>query len=269
MFIFVPANMDRKLIFANVYQLRIKMSSNISTPNTAMNATKKDKKLVSKAITGSTNQAPAELVASVPLTQVSMVPVSKAATIQASPIASASEPVASPVASPVAAPVKTSFQEEATTTMSQLSAIQDAVKAAIASLKELEKRHKREVKDARKRRKRNTKSADSNGGDDDAASATGTGAVVATREIRPCVFTTPIPLDENLAIFLNKMPSEMICPKDITHLVNVYVTEHNLKDKSIIKPDAAMAKVFDIPAGATTTHRDLQRKIYKIIKDKL
>ena len=245
--------MGRKLIFANVYQLRIKMSSNISTSNTAMNAAKKDKKLVTGTVTKKpveVIQASSELVALVPV-----------------PIASASEPV--PVASPVAAPVKTSFQEEATTTMSQLSAIQDAVKAAIASLKELEKRHKREVKDARKRRKRNTKSADSNGGDDDAASATGTGAVVATREIRPCVFTTPIPLDENLAIFLNKMPGEMICPKDITHLVNVYVTEHNLKDKSIIKPDAAMAKVFDIPAGATTTHRDLQRKIYKIIKDKL
>jgi hypothetical protein len=122
------------------------------------------------------------------------------------------------------------------------------------------------VKDARKRRKRNTKTADSNG-DDDAASATGAGA--ADSPARPCVFTTPIPLDENLAIFLNKMPGEMICPKDITHLVNVYVTEHNLKDKSIIKPEAAMAKVFNIPAGATTTHRDLQRKIYKIIKDKL
>jgi hypothetical protein len=246
--VFVPANMGRKLIFANVYQLRIKMSSNISTHNTAMNATKKDKKLLTKKPVDAI-QASTEPIAAAPV---------------AAPVAATE-----PVASPVTAPVKTSFQEEATTTMSQLSAIQDAVKAAIASLKELEKRHKREVKDARKRRKRNTKSADSNGGDDDAASATGAGTVVATREIRPCVFTTPIPLDENLAIFLNKMPGEMICPKDITHLVNVYVTEHNLKDKSIIKPDAAMAKVFDIPAGATTTHRDLQRKIYKIIKDKL
>jgi hypothetical protein len=214
-----------------------------------MNATKKDKKLLTKK--------PVDAI------QASSEPIATAPVAVTAPVAAPE-----PVASPVTAPAKTSFQEEATTTMSQLSAIQDAVKAAIASLKELEKRHKREVKDARKRRKRNTKSADSNGGDDDAVSATGA-AGLPTREIRPCVFTTPIPLDENLAIFLNKMPSEMICPKDITHLVNVYVTEHNLKDKSIIKPDAAMAKVFDIPAGATTTHRDLQRKIYKIIKDKL
>ncbi len=216
------------------------MNSNISANNTAMNSTKKDKKVIAKK--------PIEAIVEAP--------------IEAEP-----EPTATPVVAPVVAPVapvKTSFQEEASATMAQLSAIQDAVKAAIASLKELEKRHKREVKDARKRRKRNTKTADSNGGDeDDNASATGK----ATRG--PCVFTTPIPLDANLAVFLNKMPGEMICPKDITHLVNVYVTEHNLKDKSTIKPDAAMAKVFDIPSGATTTHRDLQRKIYKIIKDKL
>ena len=215
--------------------MRIEMSSNISASNTVMNSTKKDKKVIAKKPIEAVVETPAEVEPA---------------------------PAPTPTATP-AAPVKTSFQEEASATMAQLSAIQDAVKAAIASLKELEKRHKREVKDARKRRKRNTKTADSNGDEDDNASATGK----ATRG--PCVFTTPIPLDANLAVFLNKMPGEMICPKDITHLVNVYVTEHNLKDKSTIKPDAAMAKVFDIPSGATTTHRDLQRKIYKIIKDKL
>lgn len=227
-----------------VFQLlRNKMSSNISNTTTAMNATKKDKKVIAKK-----NVTAVEAV------------------VEPTPVVAAVEPTpAAPAVETTATPAKTSFQEEAANTMSQLSAIQDAVKAAIASLKELEKRHKREVKDARKRqRKRNNTTADNNGGDD-AASATGE----VSREIRPCVFTTPIPLDEKLAVFLNKMPGEMICPKDITHLVNVYATEHNLREKRFIKPDAAMAKVFDIPAGATTTHRDLQRKIYKIIKDKL
>lgn len=236
------------------------MSSNIYNTTTAMNATKKDKKVIAKKKIVAASEHVITAAVEPVQALVSASPVS-ASPVSASFVSASLEPV--PVVETTSVPVKTSFQEEAANTMSQLSAIQDAVKAAIASLKELEKRHKREVKDARKRRKRNNTTADNNG--DDAASATGE----ATREIRPCVFTTPIPLDDKLAVFLNKMPGEMICPKDITHLVNVYATEHNLREKRFIKPDAAMAKVFDIPAGATTTHRDLQRKIYKIIKDKL
>lgn len=168
-------------------------------------------------------------------------------------------PVASAIETPVAAAPIATFTEQITCIMGELTTIRNAVSTAITSLKNLEKRHNREVKDARKRRKRNTKSTESGDGEDQSA----TPVAIA----RPSIFTTPIPLNDNLATLLNKMKGTMVCPSDLTHLVSTYISEHNLKgEKGIINPDEALCSAFGLERGEPTNHRQIQKKLYDIIK---
>ncbi len=184
-------------------------------------------------------------------------------------VAPAAAPSAIPVASAVEAPVtptaQPTFAEEIATTLSQLSSIKDAAVAAINTLKKLEKRHNREVKDARKRRKRNTKTTENGSGEaagEDVATAS---APAATK--RPSIFKTPIPLNENLATLLGKMKDTLICPTDIMHLVNMYISEHNLKNNGIINHDATLRSTLGIEEGEKVTYRDIQKKVYSIVKN--
>ena len=140
------------------------------------------------------------------------------------------------------------FASEIASTLEQLTSIREAAAVAIATLKKLEKRHVKEVKNARKRQKRSTPT---NG------------------EARPnCIFKRPIPLNENLARLLNKMPGHTMCPTEITHLVNVYIDEHNLKNgqKKIVL-DKMLATCINDSEGSAISYQDPQRGLFRIIKE--
>ena len=140
------------------------------------------------------------------------------------------------------------FASEIASTLEQLTSIREAAAVAIAALKKLEKRHVKEVKNARKRQKRSTPT---NG------------------EARPnCIFKRPIPLNENMARLLNKMPGHTMCPTEITHLVNVYIDEHNLKNgqKKIVL-DKMLATCINDTEGSAISYKDLQRGLFRIIKE--
>ncbi len=140
------------------------------------------------------------------------------------------------------------FASEIAATLEQLTSIREAAATAIATLKKLEKRHVKEVKNARKRQKRSTPT---NG------------------EARPnCIFKRPIPLNENMARLLNKMPGHTMCPTEITHLVNVYIDEHNLKNgqKKIVL-DKMLATCINYTEGSAISYKDLQRGLFRVIKE--
>lgn len=140
------------------------------------------------------------------------------------------------------------FATELATVLEQLVSIKEAALVSIAALKKLEKRHVKEVKNARKRQKRNTPTSD---------------------DSRPnCIFKRPIPLNENLARLLNKMPGQTMKPTEITHLVNVYIDEHNLKNgnKRIIV-DKMMSTCLGDVEGSAISYKDLQRGLFRIIKE--
>ncbi len=140
------------------------------------------------------------------------------------------------------------FASEIASTLEQLTSIREATATAIAALKKLEKRHNKEVKNARKRQKKTTPTAEGNA--------------------RPnCIFKRPIPLNENLAKLLNKMPGHSMCPTEITHLVNVYIDEHNLKNgnKRIIVDKMLSACIGD-EEGSAISYKELQRGLFRIIK---
>lgn len=173
------------------------------------------------------------------------------------PVASAVEAAATPVAQPT-------FAEEIASTLAQLSSIKEAASSAIKTLQKLEKRHNREVKDARKRRKRNTKTTESGSGD---APVEG-GAVDGpspTQVKRSSIFKTPIPLNDALATLLGKMKDTLLCPTDIMHFVNMYISEHNLKSNGVINHDATLRSTLDIQEGEKVTYRDIQKKVYAIV----
>jgi hypothetical protein len=211
-----------------------------------------------KAISTTTSKKPAAVAVAAAVEAHAPAPAPVPAPAAPAPAPSAI-PVASAVETPVAATPIPTFAEQITCIMSELTTIRNAVSTAITSVKNLEKRHNREVKDARKRRKRNTKSTESADGEDQSA----TPAAIA----RPSIFTTPIPLNDNLATLLNKMKGTMVCPSDLTHLVSTYISEHNLKgEKGIINPDEALCSAFGLERGEPTNHRQIQKKLYDIIK---
>jgi len=140
------------------------------------------------------------------------------------------------------------FAEEIASTLEQLTSIREAAAVAIANLKKLEKRHVKEMKDAKKRQKR---------------------ATPTNNETRPnCIFKRAIPLNDNLAHLLNKMPGQTLCPTEITHLINVYIDEHSLKnnEKKIVL-DKMLALAINSAEGSAISYKDLQRGLFRVIKE--
>ncbi len=171
--------------------------------------------------------------------------------IPAPPSPPVEESVASSNASATDEPVQDempTFTTELATVLEQLVSIKEAAMTSIAALKKLEKRHVKEVKNARKRQKRSTPTSE---------------------DSRPnCIFKRPIPLNDNLARLLNKMPGQTMKPTEITHLVNVYIDEHNLKNgnKRIIV-DKMMSTCLGDAEGSAISYKDLQRGLFRIIKE--
>jgi len=222
--------------------------------SSATAAKKVAKKIVAGTALPTTDAAPKKINKK----QEEAVPVAPAVATSAIPVASAVETAVTPVAQPT-------FAEEIATTLSQLSTIKEAAASAIKTLQKLEKRHNREVKDARKRRKRNTKTTENGSGE--APATTEGGDAAPTQVKRASIFKTPIPLNDSLATLLGKMKDTLVCPTDIMHLVNMYISEHNLKADGVINHDATLRSTLGIKEGEKVTYRDIQKKVYAIVKN--
>lgn len=189
------------------------------------------------------------------------------ATTTTAPAVPAAAPVSAPVA-PVVAPVvsaapeaqavqpaaeavpQVSVAEEIDALIRRTSELRDSAAEQLRSLQRLQKHVARELKDASKRRRNKRKSED--------------GENVVKR---PTIFTTPVPLKDELAALLGKSKGTHMTPAEVTKAVRSYIDTHDLKDKTnghMIHPDANMRRVLGVSEGEVLTYRNIQKFLYKL-----
>lgn len=172
------------------------------------------------------------------------------------PVVAAAVSVA-PVASAVSAPVEvvvptTTVGQDIESVMSAFQAIRDNASKQIKALQALQKRVARELKDAGRRR-RHRRSVE--GGEQ--------------KEKRPTIFTTPVTLKDDLALFLGKSKGSQMTPAEVSKAIKVYIDSHKLKNEEkgqghTIYPDVAMRKALGIKDGESVTYRNIQSYLYKL-----
>ena len=140
---------------------------------------------------------------------------------------------------------ETSWQEELRTVQEQLSAIRDAAVAAIAASKRLEKRVGREMKDARKNRRRKQ------------------APLAEGEERKPSIFQIPVPITDELSVFLGGGKGNQMSRSAVTKAISVYVKENGLNDKHKINPNAALRKLLGVKEGDELTIFNMQSYLQK------
>jgi chromatin remodeling complex protein RSC6 len=215
------------------------MSSAVSAKTTTTKTTK-----AAKAV-AATVTVPVEAVAA---------PAVPAKAAKAPKAAKASAPVAAPVVEVAPTPtvaatptdsvveedVGASLQKSITELHEQLSALKTAASAAAAALKVIEKQAARVVKKADRRRKRK---ADA----------------VAGAEPKPCIFTKPVKISDELCSFLAQPKNTEVSRSAVTKGVMAYARANNLMDKQTIKADGALRKLLTLNEGDSLTILNLQK----------
>lgn len=211
-------------------------------------------KMVSKTTTKKTAAAPAvETAAPVAAAPVKATKATKKAEAAASnpnpaPVVVAPVVVAPVSASPApVAPVveedpATALQASITALHEQLASLKSAASTAAAALKVIEKQVARVAKKADRKRKRRSESATAAGG-----------------VPKPCIFTKPVKVSDELCAFLAKPKGTEISRADVTKAISAYASAHNLKDKQTIKADAALRKLLKLGEADVLTIMNLQR----------
>jgi chromatin remodeling complex protein RSC6 len=215
------------------------MSSAVSAKTTTTKTTK-----AAKAV--ATVPVPVEVAApAVPATKAAKAPKAAKTVVEAPVVAAAAVPAtptvaATPSDSVVEEDVGASLQKSITELHEQLSALKTAASAAAAALKVIEKQAARVVKKADRRRKRK---ADA----------------VAGAEPKPCIFTKPVKISDELCSFLAQPKNTEVSRSAVTKGVMAYARTHNLMDKQTIKADAALRKLLTLNEGDSLTILNLQK----------
>jgi len=218
------------------------MSSAVSAKTTTTKTTKAAKAV---AATVTVPVVASAEVAAVPATKVTKAKVAKAAVVEAPVVVAVAAP-ATPTTNVVAATptdeedVGASLQKSITELHEQLSALKTAASAAAAALKVIEKQAARVVKKADRRRKRK---ADA----------------VAGAEPKPCIFTKPVKISDELCSFLAQPKNTEVSRSAVTKGVMAYARANNLMDKQTIKADGALRKLLTLNEGDSLTILNLQK----------
>ena len=72
-------------------------------------------------------------------------------------------------------------------------------------------------------------------------------------------FKRPLKVSEQLRSFLNLQEGELISRSEVTKRINIYATEHNLKNGQKIAMDAALKSLLNPPEGTDITYLNIQR----------
>ena len=219
------------------------MSSAVSAKTTTTKTTKENK---AKAVVATvTVPAPVEVAAPAVPAKAAKAPKAKAAAPVAAPVEVAPTPTtnvvaATPTDSVVEEDVGASLQKSITELHEQLSALKTAASGAAAALKVIEKQAARVVKKADRRRKRK---ADA----------------VAGAEPKPCIFTKPVKISDELCSFLAQPKNTEVSRSAVTKGVMAYARANNLMDKQTIKADGALRKLLTLNEGDSLTILNLQK----------
>lgn len=131
------------------------------------------------------------------------------------------------------------LQKSIASLQENLSAIKTAYAAAANALKAIEKQAARLAKRADRKKKRSTKTE---GG-----------------EAKPCIFTKPVKVTDELCAFLGKPKGTEISRSAVTKGVMAYAKAHNLMDKQTIKADAALRKLLTLSETDSLSILNLQK----------
>jgi len=152
---------------------------------------------------------------------------------------------AQPVAE-VATPVEEkTWQEELHALQEQLTTIRDSAASALAASKRLERRVTREVKDARKNRRRQR------------------APLAEGEERKPSIFQIPVPVTDELSLFLGGGKNNQMSRSQVTKAISVYVKENSLNDKHKINPNPALRKLLGVKEGDELTIFNMQSYLQK------
>jgi len=199
------------------------------------------KKSATKAVATVASVEVAPVVAA-PVAATKATKATKAAKVVEAVVAAPATPVvaATPTDSVVEEDVGASLQKSITELHEQLSALKTAASAAAAALKVIEKQAARVVKKADRRRKRKAEA-------------------VAGAEPKPCIFTKPVKISDELCSFLAHPKNTEVSRSAVTKGVMAYARAHNLMDKQTIKADAALRKLLTLNEGDSLTILNLQK----------
>jgi hypothetical protein len=189
-------------------------------------------------------EAPAAVkVVSVPAKKASkkdVVAVAVPVVVEAAPVVTAQAIVAD--ATPVE---EVSWQVELKSLQDELMKIRDAAASAIAASKRLEKRVSREMRDARKNRRKPK------------------APLAEGEERKPSIFQIPVPITDDLSIFLGGPKGNLMSRSQVTKAIMAYIKENKLNDKHKINPNAALRALLSIKEGDELTIFNMQSYLQK------
>lgn len=221
------------------------MSSNTSSVvSTTMSSAKTTKKTKASDAAAAPAVAAAAPAAAAPAPAKASKKSAKAEAAAAPAVAAAAPAVVEAVAAAAPATeedLAVSLQKSIAALQEQLNTLKSATHAAATALKAIEKQSGRLAKRAEgRRRKRSSPKAE--------------GA-----EPKPCIFTKPVKITDELCSFLGKPKGTEISRSAVTKGVMAYAKAHNLMDKQTIKADAALRKLLTLNEGDNLTILNLQK----------
>ena len=174
--------------------------------------------------------APVAVAVAVPAPVAKAAKAPKAAKAEAAPAAAA--PAAAVAAEPVAAEAEGATDgsvllKNIEELSEQLSGLKATLQTALLGLKTLEKQAARVVKKADRRGRRKAEA-------------------VEGAPKKPCIFTTPVKISEELCSFLALPKASEVSRSAVTKAVMAYARSHNLMEKQTIKADAPLRKLLSL-----------------------
>lgn len=227
------------------------------SPATTKTATAPKTTKAAKAVKETVASVPAPVAASVPAPVAATVPATatkakKAAKESvAAPVAALATALVDGPASPavnVLTPATVSDEDVSTTLLKTIADLQDQVQALkgglstmAAALKTVERQAGRVIKKVARRRR---------------AKTTETGEAV---EPKPCIFTKPVAVTDELNSFLGNAKGTQISRASVTKGVMTYARSKSLLDKQTINADAPLRKLLSLQEGDVLTILNLQK----------
>jgi upstream activation factor subunit UAF30 len=122
----------------------------------------------------------------------------------------------------------------------QLTTIRDAASSEISALKRIQKKASQDIKEAGKK-KRRSRSENADG-----------------EPRKPSNFEIPIPISDELSLFLGGGKNNKMARSQVTKAVNKYLNEKGLRTKHSISPDAALMKLLGVDKNTELTIFNIQ-----------
>jgi chromatin remodeling complex protein RSC6 len=122
----------------------------------------------------------------------------------------------------------------------QLTTIREAASSALSALKRIQKKASQDIKEAGKK-KRRSRSENADG-----------------EPRKPSNFEIPIPISDELSLFLGGGKNNKMSRSQVTKAVNKYLNEKGLRTKHSINPDAALIKLLGVDKNTELTLFNIQ-----------